>query len=404
MLCRMPTVAPLPFNTPGRIALVTETWPPEINGVAMTLSRLAHGLSLRGWSVTLVRPHQHAQVQDAHQHVLVPGLPIPGYAGLRFGLPARNTLLRLWAEQRPDVVHIATEGPLGWAALKAAKKLGIPVTTSFHTNFHRYCRHYRLGYIRRTVERYLRAFHNQASCTMTPNEPLSQSLRQEGYRNVFTVGRGIDAGLFHPGRRSSVLRARWGARDEDLVAIHVGRMAPEKNLQAVAEAFELIAVQQPQAVMVWVGDGPQLNVLKKRYPHHVFTGAKQGEELAQHYASADLFLFASMTETFGNVVLEAMSSGIAVMAYRYAAAETYIRDGQNGRLAAFGDHHAFNRHAVTLASDRAALRSMGAAARAAMEGLLWDTVCAQFEAQLLAATKAQLAADMHPAGSAAFQT
>lgn len=381
----MRNALPLPPETAASIALVTETWPPEINGVAMTLSRLADGLNARGWRVTLVRPRQQAMRQDVHQHILVPGLPIPGYAGLRFGLPARNMLLKLWSEQRPDVIHVATEGPLGWAALKVAKKLKIPVTSSFHTNFHRYCRHYRLGAIRRTVERYLRDFHNQASCTMTPNEPLSQSLRQEGYRNVFTVGRGIDADLYHPNRRNHALRARWQADPDDLVVMHVGRMAAEKNLQTAAETFEQIALSQPRAKMVWVGDGPQLSGLKKRYPHHIFAGAKLGEELAEHYASADVFLFSSLTETFGNVVLEAMSSGLAVVAYRYAAAESYIQHGQSGLLAAFGDPHEFKRQATMLAADRQAIQSMKLAARLAIEGQPWNAVCMQFEALLIAA-------------------
>jgi glycosyltransferase involved in cell wall biosynthesis len=271
--------------------------------------------------------------------------------------------------------------------LKVAKKLNIPVTSSFHTNFHRYCRHYRLGAIRRTVERYLRQFHNQASCTMTPNEPLSQSLRQEGYRNVFTVGRGIDADLFNPERRNEVLRARWGAKPDDLVVIHVGRMAAEKNLHAAAEAFEQIAAAQPTAKRVWVGDGPQLSSLKKRYPMHIFTGAKLGEDLAEHYASADMFLFPSMTETFGNVVLEAMSSGLAVVAYRYAAAETYIQDGISGVLPAFGDGIEFKHQAIRLAASRSRIASMGAAARAAIEGQPWDEVCMQFESLLVAAIK-----------------
>lgn len=373
-----------------RIALVTETWPPEINGVAMTLSRLAQGLNNRGWQVTLVRPRQAVAANDGHEHVMVPGLPIPGYAGLRFGLPVRNTLLRLWTSQRPDVVHIATEGPLGWAALKVAKKLQLPVTTSFHTNFHRYCRHYRLGGIRRSVERYLRQFHNQASCTMTPNEPLSQTLRQEGYRNVVTVGRGIDADLFHPRHRSETLRQQWGAAADDLVVIHVGRIAAEKNLQAAADAFEQMAAFRPNAKMVWVGDGPLLKSLKKRYPQHIFTGAKLGKDLAEHYASADLFLFPSMTETFGNVVLEAMSSGLAVVAYRYAAAETYIFHGRSGLLAAFGDYREFKRQAMSLVGDLQAIRSVGVSARKAIEDQPWDEVCMKFESLLHAAVKGEM--------------
>jgi len=378
-----------PLKTPPNIALVTETWPPEINGVAMTLSRLAQGLSLRGWKVTLVRPRQLVEATDQHEHILVPGLPIPGYAGLRFGLPVRNTLLRLWTKQRPDVVHIATEGPLGWAALKVAKKLQLPITTSFHTNFHRYCRHYRLGGIRRSVERYLREFHNQASCTMTPNEALSQSLRQEGYRNVHTVGRGIDADLFNPRHRSEVLRKQWGASPDDLVVIHVGRIAAEKNLQAAADTFDQIVLTQPNAKMVWVGDGPQLKSISKRHPNHIFTGSKLGLELAEHYASADMFLFPSMTETFGNVVLEAMSSGLAVVAYRYAAAETYISDGKSGLLAEFGDLQQFQQQAKSLTGNLRAIKSVGASARKAIEDQPWDEVCMKFESLLQAAVKGE---------------
>jgi glycosyltransferase involved in cell wall biosynthesis len=389
MLRRMDDFAVQPLKHSPNIALVTETWPPEINGVAMTLSRFAQGLSARGWQVTLVRPRQSVGANDIHQHVLVPGLPIPGYAGLRFGLPVSNTLRRLWTKQRPDVVHIATEGPLGWAALKAAKKLQLPVTTSFHTNFHRYCRHYRLGSIRRSVERYLRQFHNQASCTMTPNEPLSQTLRQDGYRNVHTVGRGIDAELFHPRHRNDALRQQWGASVDDLVVIHVGRIAAEKNLQAVADAFERMSASLPNAKMVWVGDGPLLKSMKKRYPKHIFSGAKLDKELAEHYASADMFLFASMTETFGNVVLEAMSSGLAVVAYRYAAAETYIYHGKSGLLAAFGDNREFMHQAMTLCGDLQAIRSVGVAARKAIEDQPWDEVCMKFESLLCAAMKGE---------------
>ncbi|MFM9914081.1 MAG: glycosyltransferase family 4 protein [Methylophilaceae bacterium] len=373
------------MESASSIALVTETWPPEINGVAMTLSRLMHGLSERNWNVSLVRPQQPStEILDVHQHLLVPGLPIPGYKGLRFGLPMQRMLFKRWSEQRPNVVHIATQGPLGWAAMKVAKRLSLPVTTSFHTNFHRYCRHYGVGLIQQSVARYLRKFHNQASCTMTPNEPLSQSLRQEGYQNVYTVGRGIDTALFSPARRSDALRTEW--QTDSLVVIYVGRIAAEKNLQGVADAFALIQAAQPQAKMVWVGDGPQLNNLRERYPQHIFVGAKRGEDLAAHYASADIFLFPSMTETFGNVVLEAMSSGLAVVAYAYAAAETYIQHDTSGLLAKFGDAADFNTQTTLLAQHPERIKAMGKAARATLENTDWNVVCDQFEALLKQAT------------------
>lgn len=371
----------LPTNAmmTGHVALVTETWPPEINGVAMTLARLAHGLHERDWRVTLVRPRQPLDVADVLEHITVPGIPIPGYAGLRFGLPIIRTLHKSWQDNRPDIVHIATQGPLGWAALKVAHQLSLPVTTSFHTNFHQYCRHYRLGFARGLVQRYLRLFHNQAKCTMTPNESLSNMMREEGYRNVVTVGRGVDGELFSPQRRDLNLRAQWGLQEQDIAVIHVGRMAAEKNLQGVVEAFRHIQQMQPRAKMVWVGDGPQLAGLRKRYPEHVFAGAQIGEALARHYASADLFLFASLTETFGNVVLEAMSSGLAVIAYRYAAAASYIRHDQNGLLADFGDSDAFNRIAATLATQPQRIALLGKEARAGLQEAPWDAVCEQFE-------------------------
>jgi glycosyltransferase involved in cell wall biosynthesis len=372
-----------------KVALVTETWRPEINGVAMTLSRLADGLNERFWRVMLVRPRQPVETPDKHEHLIVPGLPIPGYSGLRFGLPAVRTLTRTWQDKRPDIVHIATQGPLGWAALKAAHQLDLPVTTSFHTNFHQYCRHYRLGFARGVVQRYLRQFHNQARCTMTPNETLSNTMREEGYRNVVTVGRGVDGELFSPLRRDSALRAQWNIEDGDIAVIHVGRMAAEKNLRGVAEAFRLVQLVQPRARMIWVGDGPLLENMRKRYPAHVFVGAQVGEELARHYASADLFLFASLTETFGNVVLEAMSSGLAVLAYRYAAAASYIRHEQNGVLADFADEAGFNRLAATLAAQPLYLRQLGAEARASLQQAPWEAVCDQFEALLRGAVEGQ---------------
>jgi glycosyltransferase involved in cell wall biosynthesis len=373
-----------------KLALVTETWPPEINGVAMTLSRLADGLAERDWRVTLVRPRQAADssVADTHQdHLLVPGLPIPGYSGLRFGLPVHDMLRRRWNASRPDVVHIATEGPLGWAAMRAARGLAIPVTSSFHTNFQRYCRHYRLGWLRGAITRHLRGFHNRSALTMAPCETLCSTLRQEGYRNVVALGRGVDIGQFDPARRSHLLRASWGVGPDDLVAIYVGRLAPEKNLRTVAVAFSAMEQLNPRLRMVWVGDGPQLGKLRRQYPHHVFTGAKIGEELAAHYASADIFLFPSLTETYGNVLPEAMASGLAVIAFDYAAAALYLRHGENGLLAPYGDTDEFIHQAERLACAPKRVRRLGLRARDTVASHSWDVVCGQFDRYLNIAAK-----------------
>lgn len=367
------------------LALVTETWLPEINGVAMTLSRLTEGLRDKGWRVSIVRPRRRGETGVAPSDLLTPGLPIPGYAGLRFGLPVTGSLRRAWLERRPDVVHIATEGPLGWAALKVARSLKIPVTSSFHTNFHRYCAHYRIPWLRGLVTRHLRLFHNKSAVTMVPNALLRQTLLQEGYRNVVVLGRGVDTTLFSPERRSSELRARWGARPDDPVVIHVGRIAPEKNLDTLIAAFEAMRQANPRARMVWVGNGPVLERLRRRHPHHIFTGSRLGEDLARHYASADIFLFPSLTETFGNVIAEAMASGLAVVAYDYAAAALLVQHQHSGLLAPFGDRTRFVRQAASLASMPAQVAQLGAVARTAVSDHAWTTVCSQFESYLYAA-------------------
>lgn len=389
MLCSMDGMLqsiPQAAATTGlKLSLVTETWPPEVNGVAMTLSRLVDGLQAMGCDVSLVRPRQRTDGRGLACELLVPGLPIPGYAGLRFGLPVVWQLRREWQKQRPDVVHIATEGPLGWAALHVARSLNIPVTSTFHTNFHRYCAHYRIGWLRGLVTRHLRTFHNRSAFTMVPNATLQATLQQEGYRNVAVLGRGVDTGLFHPAQRSAALRATWGAEEGDLVVIHVSRLAPEKNLQTVEAAFAEIERRNPRARMVWVGDGPAMVRLRRQHPHHVFAGVQLGQALAAHYASADLFLFASQTETFGNVVPEAMASGLAVVAFDYAAAGLLIRHDENGVRVPFGDQQAFVQHAQALAGQPDRFREMGRRASSTLAAHSWRAVCQQFHGYLHAA-------------------
>lgn len=293
-----------------RIAIVTETFPPEVNGVAMTLGRIVEGLLQRGHAVQVVRPRQGKETdsspRDGLDEVLSKGVPLPAYGELRFGLPSKSRLTSLWSERRPDIVHVVTEGPLGWSAVAAARKLQLPVTSSFHTNFQSYSQHYGIGLLKSPIESYLRKLHNHTQATMVPTRAMVQELQARGYNNVTLLSRGVATEQFSPSHRSTALRAEWGVQGDDLVVLLVGRLAKEKNVGLVVSAYRAIQARLPSAKLVLVGDGPLRKALEEACPQAHFAGVRKGAELAAHYASADLFLFASVTETFGNVVPEAM--------------------------------------------------------------------------------------------------
>lgn len=380
-----------------RIAVVTETYPPEVNGVAMTLGRLVDGLQLRNHQIQLIRPRQHAGDQPHPTATLTEhlqrGIALPRYEGLKMGLPAKAALTRLWTKQRPDVVQIATEGPLGWSALVAANKLRLPVSSDFHTNFHSYSRHYGFGLLRRAIVAYLRKFHNKAAVTLVPTEGIRRELMASGYENIEVIGRGVDIRLFHPGRRDPALRARWGLADDETAVLYVGRLAAEKNLPLLFRAFDGMRQAHPAARLVLVGDGPERAFWQAKRPDAIFCGTRIGEALAAHYASADVFLFPSLTETWGNVTIEAMASGLAVVAYDCAAAEEVIRHGENGLKAPPEDEDAFVAEAVSLAPARALQRRLGTAAAAQAAQLSWDAIVDSFERVLLRLAYPQPTAD-----------
>lgn len=384
---RPATAAPGRRSPAGlRIALVTETYPPEINGVAHTLGQLVNGMVARGHRLQVVRPRQGRDDlprRDARlEEMLAAGAPIPGYRGLRFGLPARGALLRRWREFQPQVVYIATEGPLGHSALAAARTLALPTVSGFHTNFDYYTRYYGLGLLQGGVTTMLRRFHNRTQATLVPTRALHEQLRERGFRNTEVLSRGVDVRLFKPGRRSAALRRQWGVEEGGLAVIFVGRLAPEKNLTLAVNAFRALQARRPDARFVLVGDGPEARELRRLNPDFVFCGMRTGEDLAEHYASGDLFLFPSTSETYGNVVLEAMASGLPVLAFDYAAPKEHIRDGINGALAPYADEDAFVHRALALAAGGRELGAMGLEARITAEALDWRRIHDRFESIL----------------------
>ena len=269
---------------------------------------------------------------------------------------------------------MVTEGPLGWSALTAARKLRLPVISEFHTNFHRYSGHYGVGWLKRPIAAYLRKFHNRADLTLVPTHALCGELAEQGIARVDVVSRGVDTALFDPARRSASLRRSWGLEEDDLAVVYVGRIAPEKNLALLEKAFDAIRARQPRARLILVGSGPAAQALQARQPAAVFCGPRSGPFLAEHYASGDLFLFPSLTETYGNVVAEALASGLPVVAYRDAAARELIEHQVHGWLAEPGDEAAFVAGAVALAEAPELRSRQRLAARERVASLAWQAI------------------------------
>ena len=363
-----------------RYAIVTETYPPEVNGVALTVQGLELGLRAAGHQVDLIRPRQSADATAADDTLLVAGANLPRYPGLRFGLPAPKRLARQWQQQRPDAIYIATEGPLGWSALRTARRLGIPVASGFHTRFDEYLPDYGVAWLQAAALRWMRRFHNQADATLVPTQELQQFLTEQGFERVRLLARAVDSSQFEPERRDPALREEWGIDGNGFAAIYVGRIAAEKNLGLAVKAFRRLQQVRPKARFVFVGDGPARAKLAHDNPDFIFCGVQRGDALARHFASGDVFLFPSRSETFGNVTLEAMASGLAAVAFDYGAAREYLRTDENG--IAVNNDDEFVTAAVQLAGDEVLRRRLGRNAATAMKRLHPQQVVAEFDALL----------------------
>lgn len=368
-----------------RISYVSETYPPELNGVALTVDRTVRYLRERGHAVDLIRPRQpgdDAAGESDPSQWLTAGWPIPMYPDLRFGFATAAALRRRFAQTRPDLVHLATPGPLAWEALRAARSLRIATSSDFRTNFHQYSGFYHLGAFESLVLHALRRFHNRTAKTFVPTHAAERELSRAGFRNLAVVGRGVDTVRFGSGRRSAELRAAWDAREDAPVLLSVGRIAAEKNVALALRAFEALRQRQPDAQMIVVGDGPLRARLEAEHPAARFIGVQRGAMLAACYASADIFVFPSLSETFGNVTLEALASGLPVVAYDTAAAAEHVEHGTNGLLVTPADERGFENAVGALAMQPQRLGAMRAPAAEAGRKARWPDVLARFENHL----------------------
>ncbi len=372
-----------------KLAIVSETFPPEVNGVAMTFGTIARELGRRGHQLKIYRPArddlEEASAGEPYEQIPMPGLPIPGYPLIRLGWPAKRKLVRAWRQDRPDLVHVVTEGPLGASAVSAAHHLGIPVTSSFHTNFHAYTDDYGFPGLRSAVLWWLRRVHNRTLRTFAPTDELCAELETLGFRNMALLSRGIDGDCFSPANRDPALRAQWGAAEADPVVLHVGRMAPEKNYDLLFKIYDRMRAANPRLRFVLAGEGPVKARLMQAHPECLFAGFFTRAEIGRYYASADIYIHASLSETFGNVLTEAMASGLAVAGFDYAAGRQFVRSGENGLLAPCDEPDTLTAAAVQLATDVEMREALRREARLGFEQQSWANVIGRFERDLLAA-------------------
>lgn len=362
---------------PLRIEVVTDTYVPDINGVSFTLGHLCCGLRARGHQVSIIRSGRAGSEFES----TIFSWPLPGYWEIKVGAPWPGELGRRWRKQRPDVIYVAIETPLGFSAVAAARKLGIPVVGGFHTNFREYLRNYGAEWVGRQVWRYQKWFHDRLHRTLVPSPDARNKLVDAGFSKVSVLGRGVDTGLFSPARRNEAIRRSYGVAGENPVAVVVGRVSTEKNIGLAIRAFERMRESCPELVCMVIGDGPARVKLARAHPDVQFPGYLTGEALAECCASCDIMLFPSETETFGNVLIEGMSSGLAVLAYDYAAAAWHGRDGGNLLKVPKGDETAFLDASIRLL-DPDVRRRIGVGARATAETLAWPVIIDELEAVL----------------------
>ncbi len=362
-----------------RIALFSDTYPPQRNGVALILDRLVRHLSERGDEVLVVAPeagdgNDTVALPDGAELVRVPGMPLPRYPDLKVAAPFSRGVARRVRPFQPDVIHLVTEWGVGLLGLRAARRLGRSAVASFHTYIPRYLPYYGFGWASETCWRYLRWFHNQAAVTFSPSEATRSILLDRGIRNVRIWSRGVDLERFNPAHRHSGTRLRHGP-DDALHLLYVGRLTPEKDLPVLFEAYQRINSVRPdlKVQLVLAGDGAYSPRTRAAAPLGVtFAGYLENERLGAAYASADVFVFPSRTETLGNVVLEALASGLPVVGVAEGGILENVRDGVNGLLSHPGSADSFARRILELAENPSLRSDLSQNARSWAEKKTWE--------------------------------
>ena len=360
---------------PKRVALFTGAYNHIADGVSLTLNRLVRHLETQDVQVRVFAPTiEDPPVDHAGTLVPVPSIAAPGRAEYRVSLGIGPSAMRQLEAFDPTLFHIATPDLLGYHALRTAGRWEVPVVASYHTHFSSYLRYYRLGILEPVVWAYLRHFYRTCIHTYVPSTAMANILREHGItRGLHLWQRGVDTGRFHPGRRSETWRRDHGLDDRPVVAF-VSRLVWEKGLDVFADVVRQLEAQGVVHQSLIVGDGPARDDLEARLPNTVFTGYLEGTTLATAYASSDVFLFPSDTETFGNVTLEAMASGLPTVCADAVGSRDLVVDGTTGRLCPPDDTPAFTRAVRHLLTDPDARRDMGQAALDRAQDFRWEAI------------------------------
>lgn len=375
-----------------RIMLVTDTFAPEVNGVTTVLAAMRRGLEARGHAVQVVAPAYPDILEDAPFTHRVPSIRCPGYSAVRLSWPLRRRLGAVVDDFQPDLVHAVTEGPLGWFGRRYAERTGRVLVTSFHTDFPRYAGRYLGAWAVAPTRRYMRWFHGQAELTQTPGDVARDELWTLGVAQAVKWGCAADTSLFTPERRDERRRRAMGAEGKVLV-LHVGRLAVEKDINTLTRSLHAAHAALGDTALICVaGDGPEAKRARRQLPFALHRGFLDRETLADLYADADLFVFPSPTETCGLVALEAMASGLPVIAANHGGAQENVQDGITGRLVEAGDADGFTQAIFELARDPQLREKMARNARAFGLARDWkrelDLLVEQYEAALLQAAPA----------------
>ena len=365
-----------------RLAIFTDTFAPQINGVSHSLIKFADYLKQNNIPYLIFAPQYQENAEKEYNLCSLPGFSLPLYPECRICRPRFAYVRNRLKDFAPDIIHLATPFSVGLSGLKAAKKLKLPCVAAYHTDFPEYLDYYRLRLFKKTAWRYFNWFHNQCLINFCPSAEFQTALQNKGINNVQVWRNGVDCARFNPSKADSKLKEQYVPKDK-FTFLYVGRLAPEKNLDILLTAFSKTRTRFPEAHLIITGYGPSYATLTKQAPVGVsFTGYLEGNELAAIYASCDVFVFTSVTETSGMVILEAMASGLPATAAYAGGVKEHVVDQYNGLTCKPLDADDLADKMSVFLSDPSLRDSLSKNARKTAEQMSWENIFQQIMPQL----------------------